>query len=157
MKKFSNILWGLTFIVLGVMIGLNSFGITNINFFFKGWWTLFIIIPCFIEFFRSKVKILNVIGITTGLALLCICQGVFPLEMLWKLTLPTILVLIGLALVFKDALLGKKTAASTRISDKKGKEDKYSAILGSKNIKYDNQVFYGNDLSAAFGSITCDL
>lgn len=157
MKKFSNILWGLLFIVLGVMIGLNSFGITNFNFFFDGWWTLFIIIPCFIEFFRSKVKVLNVIGIATGVALLLFCQGIFSLEMLWKLALPTILVLIGVALVFKDAIFAPKSTATKKRSNKKGQEDKYSTSFSSKSIKYDGQVFYGNDLSATFGSITCDL
>lgn len=157
MKKFSNILWGLLFIVLGVMIGLNSFGVTNINFFFDGWWTLFIIIPSFIEFFRSKVKVLNVIGIATGVAILLFCQGIFSFEMLWKLALPTILVLIGVALVFKDAIFAPKSTPTRKRSDKKGQEDKYSTSFSSKSIKYDGQVFYGNDLSATFGNITCDL
>jgi predicted membrane protein len=156
MKKISNMLWGLVLIVLGVMIGLNSFGITQINFFFDGWWTLFIIIPCFIEMFRSRYKIINIIGIATGLALLLFCQKIFSLEMLWKLSIPTILILLGLALVFKDSLFGKKDN-SFRSSKAKGGEDKHSTTFGTKSIKYDNQVFYGNDLSATFGSITCDL
>lgn len=157
MKKISNMLWGLVLIILGVMIGLNSFGITQINFFFDGWWTLFIIIPCFIEMFRSRYKIINIIGIATGLALLLFCQKIFSLEMLWKLSLPTILVLLGLALVFKDSLFGKKNSSFKRSNEKKGGEDKHSTTFGTKSIKYDNQVFYGNDLSATFGSITCDL
>ena len=157
MKKISNMLWGLVLIVLGVMIGLNSFGITQINFFFPGWWTLFIILPCFIEIFRSPVKILNVIGIATGVAILLFRQNIFSLEMLLKLSIPTILILLGLALVFKDSLLGKKDNTTNRSSARKGGEDKYSTTFGNKSIKYDNQVFYGNDLSATFGSITCDL
>ena len=157
MQKISNMLWGLTFIVLGVMIGLNSFGVTHIDFFFDGWWTLFIILPCFIEIFRSKVKILNVIGIATGFALLLFCQRIFSLEMLWKLSLPTILVLIGISLVFKDAVFSPKSVPFKTSADKRGAEDKYKASFSNKKIKYDNQVFYGNDLSAAFGSMTCDL
>ena len=43
MKKIESILWGLVLIVVGVIIGLNTMGITNINIFFDGWWTLFII------------------------------------------------------------------------------------------------------------------
>ena len=45
MKKISTVLVGIIFVVAGVIIGLNSFGITDINIFFDGWWTLFIIIP----------------------------------------------------------------------------------------------------------------
>ena len=157
MKKFSNILWGVLFIALGVIIGLNSFGITNINFFFDGWWTLFIIIPCTIELFRSRDKTGNLIGIATGVALFLACQGILTFEMLWKLALPVILVIIGLSLVFKDALFGKKNASFKRSSDKKGQEDTHFAAFASKNIKYDGQVFYGNDLTAVFGSVVCDL
>ena len=48
MRKIESILWGLVLIVVGVIIGLNTMGITNINIFFDGWWTLFIIVPSFI-------------------------------------------------------------------------------------------------------------
>ena len=34
MKKIESILWGLVLIVVGVIIGLNTMGITNINIFF---------------------------------------------------------------------------------------------------------------------------
>lgn len=157
MKKFSNILWGLLLILVGVVTGLNSFGVTNINFFFDGWWTLLIIVPCTIELFRSRYKIINLIGIATGVALLLTCQGILTLEMLWKLCLPTILVLIGLMLVFKDALFGKKNANFKRSGDKAGKEDTHFSSFGNKNVRYDGQPFYGNDLTAALGNITCDL
>ena len=36
MKKVGNILWGLVFIVLGLIFGLNALGITDINIFFRG-------------------------------------------------------------------------------------------------------------------------
>ena len=157
MKKISNLLWGLVFIVLGVAIGLDSFGLTEINFFFDGWWTLFIIIPCFIEIFRSKFKILNIIGIATGTALLLFCQRIFSLEMLLKLAVPTILVLIGITLVFKDAIFAPKSAPFKKSTDRKGEEDKYKTSFSNKKIKYDNQVFYGNDLSASFCTLVCDL
>lgn len=157
MKKFSNVLWGLLFISLGVIIGLNSFGITNIDFFFDGWWTLFIIVPCTIELFRTRNKVINLIGIATGVALLLACQGLLTFDMLWKLMLPVLLVIIGLSLVFKDALIGKTNASFKKASDRKGQEDTHFAAFSSKNIKYDGQVFYGNDLTAVFGSVVCDL
>ena len=51
MNKLTKILWGIVFIAIG--IGLNALEITSINIFFKGWWTLFIIIPCLIGLFDS--------------------------------------------------------------------------------------------------------
>ena len=43
MKNISKGLWGIVLIAIGVVIGLNSFGVANIDIFFDGWWTLFII------------------------------------------------------------------------------------------------------------------
>ena len=55
MKNFNKILWGIVLITIGVMIGLNILGLTDINFFFRGWWTLFIIIiPCLIGLFNDE-------------------------------------------------------------------------------------------------------
>ena len=56
MKKAENILWGIVLIILGLIIGGNTLGITNINIFFDGWWTLFIIVPCFIGLFKDSDK-----------------------------------------------------------------------------------------------------
>ena len=52
MRNIKNILWGIILIIIGTIIGTNALGITNINIFFKGWWTLIIIIPCFIDLFN---------------------------------------------------------------------------------------------------------
>ena len=51
MRKISKILWGIAFIFAGVIFALNAFGITDIEIFFDGWWTLFIIIPCLVGIF----------------------------------------------------------------------------------------------------------
>ena len=63
MKKFGNILWGIVLIVIGLIIGGNALGITNINIFFVFCWTLFIIIPCFIGLFKDNEKAGNLIGV----------------------------------------------------------------------------------------------
>ena len=67
MSKFKNIILGVLFIVIGVIIGLNAFEITNIDIFFDGWWTLIIIIPCLIGIFDSDDKTGNLIGLLIGL------------------------------------------------------------------------------------------
>ena len=54
MSNFSKILWGIFFEALGVVIGLNALNITSIDLLFKGWWTLFIIIPSVIGLFDSR-------------------------------------------------------------------------------------------------------
>ena len=48
MKNINKILWGTTLIAVGGIIALNAFGIADIELFFDGWWTLFIIVPCLV-------------------------------------------------------------------------------------------------------------
>ena len=48
MKKLSKILWGIALIAVGSIFALKAFGVTNVEIFFDGWWTLFIIVPCLV-------------------------------------------------------------------------------------------------------------
>lgn len=47
----------------------------EVKVFIKQWWALLIVVPCFIDFFRSKRKIFNVIGFLIGLGILLRCLG----------------------------------------------------------------------------------
>lgn len=107
MKKFGNILWGIVLIIIGLIIGGNTLGIININIFFDGWWTLFIIIPCFIGLIKDKEKTVSIIGLLIGIALLLGCQNILDFDLIWKLIFPAILVIVGLSIIFKD-IIGSK-------------------------------------------------
>ena len=74
--KLSNILWGLVLILIGIIFGLNALDIADINIFFDGWWTLFIIVPCFIDLFKDRDKSGNIIGLIIGICLLLGCQNI---------------------------------------------------------------------------------
>ena len=107
MKKASSILWGIVLIAAGVIWALNEFNLTDINFFFDGWWTLFIIIPCGIGLFTEREKTGNIIGIAIGVFLLLCCQEILSFSMLWKLLVPAVIVIIGLKMVL-TGLFGNK-------------------------------------------------
>lgn len=157
MKKFGNILWGVVLIVIGLIIGGNALGITNINIFFDGWWTLFIIIPCFIGLFKEKEKTGNIIGLLIGVGLLLGCQDVIGFNMIWKLALPTILIVIGLSFIFKD-VIGKEINEEIRKLNKNiSEENSCCATFSGQEIKVDGQKFTGTDLIAVFGGIEYDL
>ena len=112
--KIRNILWGILFIFVGVIFGLNALEITNIDIFFDGWWTLFIIVPCFISLFKESDKTGSLIGILIGIALLLACQGILRFELIWKLMIPIILIIIGCSFIFKDAF---KTKVNERVKE----------------------------------------
>ena len=157
MKKISKILWGVAFIVVGVIFALNAFGITDIELFFDGWWTLFIIIPCFIGLFSEREKIGNIIGLAVGVFLLLCCQNVLDFDMLWKIAAPAIIVLIGLKLIF-GAVFGDKATKILESSKQNGEDIKTGcATFSGQNLNFSGERFSGAELTAVFGGVKCDL
>lgn len=156
MKNYKNIILGLILILIGIVIGTNSLGITNINIFFSGWWTLFIIIPCFIGLLSEGEKTGNIIGLLIGIALLLCCQNVLDFELIWKLALPVALIIIGLSFVFKDTFNHK---ISSKIKELNNNEtsDGYCSTFTGQNIKLGAEKFTGTDLTAIFGGIKFDM
>ncbi len=157
MKKISKIIWGIVLIVAGTLFALNALGITNIDIFFDGWWTLFIIVPCFIGLFKEREKLGNLIGIAIGVALLLGCQDILSFSTLWKLLLPAIIVIVGLKTLF-NGLFGNKANTIIEKMKNNGKTPKVGcATFSNCNLNFDGQVFEGAELTATFGSVNCDL
>lgn len=155
MNKMSNLLWGLVFIIVGVIFGLNALNITHINIFFDGWWTLFIIVPCFIGLFKDKEKTSNLIGLIIGFGLLLGCLDIVKFTFIWKLMIPAILVMIGLSFIFKGALNNKIKKEITNLNKTETKE--YCSCFSGQTVDFDKEEFKGCTLSAIFGSVKCDL
>lgn len=155
MNKISNLLWGFVFIVVGVIFGLNILDITNIDIFFDGWWTLFIIIPCFIGLFKDEDRSSNLIGLIIGICLLLGCMDIVEFSLIWKLMVPAILVMIGLSLIFKDALNSKVKKEIKKLNKTDSKE--YCACFSGQTIDFNEEEFKGCSMSAIFGGIKCDL
>ena len=157
MKRIGNILWGIVFIVVGLILGLNALEITNINIFFDGWWTLIIIIPCVIGLFKDIEKIGDIVGIILGIVLLLCCQDILNFRVMWKLLIPIILIIAGLCFILKDTIGGKVTKEIKRLNANKKGILEYTATFSGQNINFDKQVFNGVNLNAIFGGIKCDL
>ena len=157
MKKISKILWGAVLIAIGVIFSLNAFGITDIKVFFDGWWTLFIIVPCFIGIFTDREKTGNIIGLLIGLFLLLCCQNVLSFGMLWKLAIPAVIVIIGLKLIL-GGLFGDKAVKMISESRQNGDNIKIGcATFSGQDMNFDGEVFSGAELTAVFGGVECDL
>lgn len=153
-NKLTNILWGVVLVALGIIFGLNALEITEINIFFDGWWTLFIIVPCFIGLFKDRNKGVDAAGLVVGVFLLLACQDIVDFDMILKLIVPAILVIIGISFIFRDAL-GGKVRSKMKSFAKSGKE--YCATFSEQNVDFTGEIFDGCQLSAIFGSVNCNL
>lgn len=157
MNNIKNILWGIILVIIGVIIGLNTIGITDIDIFFDGWWTLVIIVPCFIGLFTNKDKTGNIIGLLVGVILLLGMQNIIDFNLIWKLLLPSIIVIIGLSLIFKNTFNSKINNEIKKLNNKNTKDNEYCATFSGQRIDFPNEKFKGATLNSVFGSITCDL
>ena len=95
MKKINSIIWGLVLIAVGVIVSLNALGLADINLFFGGWWTLFLIIPGVIGIFTRKNKTWSFIIALIGVFFLLAAQGIINPQMAGKLIFPALIVLIS--------------------------------------------------------------
>ncbi|MBQ9029696.1 hypothetical protein IJ114_02940 [Candidatus Saccharibacteria bacterium] len=163
MKKVTPVIWGLAIIALGVIFGGNALGIFNIDIFFKGWWTLFIIVPSFISIFTEKEKISSLAFLAAGVVFLLAAQDVFSYDVAWKVILGIVLVAIGLSIIVKtvfhtksDKEVERKIATLKGESANKEMENLTAVFSGSDRV-YNNENFSGANLVAVFGGAGLDL
>ena len=158
MDKVNRILWGLVFVVLGVVVALNTLDIIDFNIFFDGWWTLIIIVPCFIGLFdtTNESKVGNVIGIIIGVVLLLASWGWLRFDLLFKLFIPAILVIIGLYMIFGN-LFKNNVKEKVKAKKEKGNGESIVATFSEQMVTKKDEVFENANLDAIFGSVVLDL
>lgn len=153
-KVFAAIV-GLLFLAgAGVLAANMIFGL-EINVFFDGWWTLFIIIPSFLGLFTRGTRIASVGGLLIGAGLLARAQGyISPEVSFWQMLVVSLLVVVGLSII--AGIFGIKTHGKIKVKGSTEGSD-IDAVFGEKNIDYSGTVFTGAEVNGVFGTVTLDL
>ncbi len=157
MRKIGNTLWGIVLVIIGVILTLNALDITNINIFFDGWWTLLIIIPSAIELIARENKFWSAVWLIIGILLLLACRDILDFDLIWKLTIPVLLILVGINLIFKDKIDRKMEKKRKELKEKGQQMEEYCATFGEIKEDFNNQEFNGANVTAVFGSVDLDL
>ncbi len=160
MKQARNIIWGLAILALGVILGGKALGFFEFDIFFKGWWTLFIIIPSIVGLMTEKHKAGSLFMISLGVILLLNQQGVFDWGVAWKVLVAVALVLVGGSLVFRSVFQSKdakKIEEEVKKNRKNGKLDSLTAVFSGSDRVYNKEEFEGADVVAVFGGAKLDL
>lgn len=157
MKKVSTVLWGLVFVAVGTVLAINALGLAEIDLFFDGWWTLFIIVPCTVDLFRSHDRTGNLIGIAVGVVLLLCCQDILSFKTIWKLLVPAVVILIGLRLIFGGLFGGKANKLLHQAGQAGNAPQVGCATFSNCEMNFAGQEFHGAELTAIFGGVQCDL
>lgn len=158
-NRISNVVWGLLLILVGIGYAGGNLGFWDFNIFFRGWWTLFILVPCVINLIQYGPNGGNVAGLCVGIALLLAAQGILAFSLIRKLLVPAILILIGLTVLLSNT--------KRRITDQQGNQIPFektgmggsdvSGVFDGRKVQYDEQLFEGATVSAVFGGVNMDL
>ena len=158
MKKSSSIIWGIILVAVGIIFGGNALGLFDIDIFFDGWWTLFIIIPCLIGIFTDSDKTGNIIGLCIGVFLLLCSQEILAFDLLLKLLFPLIIVAIGAKMIFGSVKSSKTKKVMDEVVQQGGSVRTATATFSGQDVVYSpGEVFTGAELNAIFGGVDCDL
>lgn len=143
MKSKNSFIWGVVLIVVGLLFIFSS--LFNFNIFFRGWWTLFIIIPSIVGFATTSDKISNGIILLIGILLFISCRGYLDIG-------SVMIASIGLAIIAAGVNLVRKKKPS-----KKSTSNKLQAgILGVSETKITDE-YKGGNLTAVLGGVVLDL
>jgi len=147
MRKFGSVFWGLVVITVGVIFLGNSLHFWNVEVFFDGWWTLFIIIPSIYGLLKQE-WISSILGIVIGVLLFLACQDYIVWSMVGRLFFPILLIVIGLSFIFKPSVKSVSV-------NKKGLPE-YLGIFSGNDVRISDE-FKGASLVSVFGGIELDL
>lgn len=148
-------LMGILLIVVGVIIAGNVLDWWDISIFFRGWWTLFIIVPCAGNVRRYGFRTGWGAGLVVGILLLLSQWSLFSFGWAMKLALPVLLILYGLYVLGNGARFNR--VAPDSIHGEHGKNSSYNAIFSGKETSFPGEEFFGANVNAIFGGVEFDL
>ncbi|MBO7101278.1 MAG: hypothetical protein J6V98_04575 [Bacteroidales bacterium] len=162
MNRTSRIICGIAFLAFGIGWMLELSNVIDINL--DGWWTLFIIIPCFASLFGNKSKSGPLIGLGVGILLLLATRDIVPWFDFWKYVVCLVAVVWGLSLIF-----GQKNGCSRKQSDRKTVDElkqinqdgrqirQINVSFGKHLYEFSGQRFEGANVETSFGFTSLDL
>lgn len=145
-KKISSYVWGIFIIIFGILMLFKTLDIINFSIFFKGWWTLFIIVPSLVDIIVNDHKITSFNFLLIGILLLLNSNNVIEDPIIIFICI--MIIELGLKIIF-----GK----SSKNILKPKNSDSYIGIFGESNASNNSQDFKGCDVVAVFGTVRLDL
>jgi predicted membrane protein len=84
-------------------------------------------------------------------------NNILDLDKIWKLIVPSIIVIIGLSLIFKNSFNSKVNDKINKLNKEKNSDDNYFAAFSGQDVNLSNKKFNGSDITACLGGIKLDL
>lgn len=147
-KKVRGIVIGILLLIIGILLFLEFLGVLPFSIFFKGWWTLFLIIPCTVGFFFYRSKVLNLFGIGFGILLLLAVRGTIPYLSAFQFLFAFLVIYLGIFLTIRSTI-PKETVH--------GSKKKYAGVLGSCREEVIGELAHTIVIKAFLGNVQLDF
>jgi hypothetical protein len=89
--------WGVALLIIGILFLMDRLGVFDVRWFFRGWWTLFLIIPALYTMFKNGIQTGNVILLGIGIYFLLQEWGI---DMGW-VVIPAVMIVLGVSLLIR--------------------------------------------------------
>lgn len=157
MKQTVKIVMGLALIAAGVLWMLSVLGVLSFEFSTKGWWALFVIVPCIFGLFSDKNKVGPCIGIGVGVLLLLAAREVITWQMMWQIALALLIIGFGVQLLLLKSCHQQRVCEVKTVS-RDGKDiRRIDSSFGKEHFSFAGEKFEGADVQASFGAVVLDL
>lgn len=158
MKQACKIILGLTLIAAGVLWILNLTGVLTFVFSTKGWWALFIIVPCLFGLINDTDKIGPCIGLGWGILLLLAARDVITWNMMWQIGLAVMIIGFGIKILLFKSCCHNQGVCEVKNVSRDGKDvRRIDTSFGKQNLSFPGEKFEGADVQTSFGGLTLDL
>ena len=158
MKQSLKFLVGLALIVAGVLWILHVLGILDFEFSTRGWWTLFIIVPCIFGLFNEHDKTGPCIGIGVGVLLLLTVRDVITWHMFWQIALALLIIGFGVRIILFRSGRHECKAQELKTVSRDGKDvRRIESAFGKQTVSFAGETVEGVDAQVSFGGLTLDL
>lgn len=155
-NKALRIFIGIIIILLGIGILGQVFGLWDV-IGFKGWWTLFIIIPAICLIIKFGIRFWNTAILAFGVAFLCAEMFSIKYSSAMLMVAAVLIIYCGIRL-----LIGPKPKKSFGFPQSNDPGDystnpKYSQVFSREYVKNAAERLQGAEIVACFGSVEADF
>ena len=157
MKQAFKIIIGLALVAAGVLWILSILGVLSFEFSTKGWWALFIIVPCLFGLVNDKDKVGPCIGIGVGVLLLLAARDVISWNMMWQIALALVIIGFGIQILFFKGCHHHEACEINTVSRDGKNIRRIETAFGKQNLTFAGEKFEGADVQTSFGGLTLNL
>lgn len=159
-RRLSSIFLAIIIIGIGGVFFLKALGF-HIDLSFRGWWTLFIILPCLASIIERGIHVYNTIGLALGTLLFLKAQNFLTTGQFTNFFVAALFLLIGLSVLLggRNRRLianGNEVRNGNWVNDP-NERIKLSAVFNSMHICNESQNIQKGEVNTVFGSIVLDL